>query len=101
MKYNILLLAGLLLSGCAAKQEMTSVVEVEPAYFSASERLLENIRIKQADAFGITYEYKDVRIDEIAFLAAQYCYEQDEKKAVLFDSQLYKNFSRRATFHCL
>lgn len=95
------LLAGLLLTGCAVQQFTPEPLEIDPAYFSASERFLENIRIKQADEFGITYEYKDVRIDEIAFLAAQYCYEQKGRKAVLFDSQLYKNFSRRATFHCL
>ncbi len=100
MKCRIFL-AGLLLTGCVFQQPAPEPAQIDPAYFNASERFLQNIRIKQADEFGITYEYKDVRIDEIAFLAAQYCYEQKERKAVLFDSQLYKNFARRATFHCL
>jgi len=99
MKCSVLL-AGLLLAGCVV-QQTPEPVAVEPAYFTASERFLQNVHIKQADEFGITYEYRDVRIDEIAFLASQYCYEQKGRKAVLFDSQLYKNFSRRATFHCL
>ena len=75
--------------------------ELVSSYGVHYDKLLDNVRIKQSDAFGITYEYKDVRIDEIAYLAAQYCYEQNGKRAYLYDSQLYKNYARRATFHCL
>ena len=94
------------LSACASgpiyqSPQESVVVSEEPVYGTPYDRLLDNVRIKQADAFGITYEYKDVRVDEIAFLAAQYCFEQKGKQAYLYDSQLYKNFSRRATFHCV
>ena len=60
-----------------------------------------NVRIKHKDEYSITYEYKNVRIDEIAFMASEYCHENDGKRAVLQSSQLYKNFSRRATFDCI
>lgn len=96
------LLGAFLLCGCVARpiiEEETPAAE--PAYGSEDQRFLDNVRIKQSDENGITYEYKDVRIDEIAYLASEYCYEQNEKKAFLHDSQLFKNFSRRATFHCL
>ena len=75
--------------------------DLAPVYGTPYDRLADNVRIKQADAFGITYEYKDVRIDESAYLAAYYCHEQGEKRAYLYDSQLYKNYARRATFHCV
>jgi len=60
-----------------------------------------NVRIKHKDEHGIIYEYKNVRIDEIAFMASEYCHENNGKKAILQSSQLYKNFSRRATFDCI
>lgn len=73
----------------------------EPAYATNFERFLNNVRIKHNDEYSITYEYKDVRVDEIAYMAAEYCYNQGQKQAVLHSSQLYKNFSRRATFNCI
>jgi hypothetical protein len=98
----VLLFSVLGLFGCATEQvEVVEEISAEPAYGSDDQRFLDNVRIKQSDENGITYEYKDVRIDEIAYLASEYCFEQGEKKAFLHDSQLYRNFSRRATFHCL
>ena len=74
---------------------------VVPAYDDDYERFAANVRVKHSDEYGITYEYKDVRLDEIAYMAARYCYEHGERKAVLHDSQLFRNFSRRATFDCV
>lgn len=100
MKYMSVILSGIVcLSGCATEYAPEEI-PVEPAYISADQRFLENVHVKQSDEYGITYEYKDVRIDEIAYLASEYCYEQKERKAFLYDSQLYRNFSRRTTFHC-
>lgn len=77
------------------------VNDVADAYDSSYDRFIQNVRIKAKNPNYITYEYKDVRIDEIAFLASRYCDEQGHKKAYLRDSILYRNFSRRATFDCL
>lgn len=63
--------------------------------------LINNVRVKHKNEYSITYEYKNVRIDEIAFMASEYCHDYGEKRAVLQSSQLYKNFSRRATFNCI
>lgn len=90
------LATALMLSACAANSP-----EIEPAYGNDYERFADNVRIKMQDEYSITYEYKDVRIDEIAFMASEYCHEQGDKRAVLHDSQLFKNFSRRATFDCI
>ena len=98
----VLLLSVLGLFGCVTEQvDVLEETPAKPIYGSEDQRFLDNVRIKQSDENGITYEYKDVRIDEIAYLASEYCFEQGEKKAFLHDSQLYRNFSRRATFHCL
>lgn len=94
------LMSGLLLIISACTLEPLPE-EIEPAYGSNYERFVDNVRIKKQNEFGITYEYKDVRIDEIAYMASEYCYEQNGKKAVLHDSLLFKNFSRRATFDCI
>ena len=97
--YSFLLIS--LLSACAQCSLFSTGTPSEPAYSSEEQRILDNIRIKKYDEFGITYEYKNVRIDEIAYMASEYCHSQNKKKAFLHDSQLFKNFSRRATFHCL
>jgi len=96
-----LFLMGMSILMIAACVETRPVETVAPAYDSQDERLLNNVRVKSYDEHGITYEYKNMRIDEIASLASEYCHEQKERKAVLHDSQLYRNFSRRATFYCL
>ncbi len=88
-----------LVIGCAyIPKEDTSVKQ---AYDSDYERFFQNVVIKEKTPYSITYEYKDVRIDELAFLASRYCQEQDGKYAYLHDTVLYRNFSRRATFDCL
>ena len=96
-----LFLMGMSILMIVACVETRPAEPVVSAYDNQDERLLNNIRVKASDEYGITYEYKNMRIDEIASLASEYCHEQKEKKAVLHDSQLYRNFSRRATFYCL
>lgn len=48
----------------------------------------------------VVYEYADVRVDEIALLAALYCNDQDGKTAELYDIALRTDYRRRATFIC-
>ena len=84
-------------------EEPAQPVVEEPArpVMGYDERIARNVRVKRSDEYGITYEYKNVRIDEIAHLASDYCYKQKGRQAMLHDSQLFRNFSRRATFDCL
>ena len=42
---------------------------------------MQNVAVKEETARFVTYEYKDVRIDEVSSLAARYCAEHGEKKA--------------------
>lgn len=48
----------------------------------------------------VVYEYSDVRVDEIAPVAALYCNDQDGKTAELYDIALRPDHRRRATFIC-
>lgn len=48
----------------------------------------------------IVYEYQDVRIDEVALLAAVYCQDNGNRNAYLEKINLYRNNKRRATFYC-
>ncbi len=88
-----------LVAGCAFSSHEN--MSVKQAYDSDYERFFQNVVIKEKTPYYITYEYKDVRIDELAYLASRYCQEQGGKYAYLHDTVLYRNFSRRATFDCL
>ncbi len=98
-KLTTLFLIFPLVTGCLTTQ--TETMSVKQAYESDYERFFQNVVIKEKTPYSITYEYKDVRIDELAFLASRYCQEQGNKHAYLHDTVLYRNFSRRATFDCL
>lgn len=99
MKYQVITSAIILalLSGCASETPK----KIESAYENDYERFFQNVIVKEKTPYRVTYEYKDVRIDEIAYLASRYCHEQDGKTAHLYDAELYRNFTRRATFDCL
>lgn len=85
-----------LLAGCGSAR----VQDSDNAYASDYERFFQNVIVKEKTPYYVTYEYKDVRLDEVAYLASRYCHEQDGKAAYLHDSVLYRNFTRCATFDC-
>ncbi len=64
------------------------------------QRFAENVSIVKQTSTGVVYEYKNVRIDELAILASLYCHDQSGKKAYLDKITLYRNNSRRAMFIC-
>jgi|GEM_PF-648261 len=67
----------------------------------ARERFVNNVVIRRRSPNFITYEYKEVRVDELAPLASRYCQENGGRTAILRDVILHKNYSRWATFDCL
>lgn len=86
------------------RQEMT-VAELEEKirfdlYKDKYQRLVENVVVKDSSENSVTYEYKDARVDELAFLAVEYCKEQNQKTAFLQKVTMYKNRARLATFDC-
>lgn len=76
--------------------------KVEDDYYTSNiERFMQNVSVKEETPRYVTYEYKDVRIDEVASIAARYCAEHGDKKAFLRQSITYRNHLRRATFDCV
>jgi hypothetical protein len=62
--------------------------------------LADHVNIIEQTSNFVIYEYVDVRIDEIAPLAALYCNDEGGRQASLYDIGLWQNNRRRATFIC-
>lgn len=83
---------------CIAAAACAGTSELSPEM----RRFRENISVKAQGADFVTYEYKDVRIDELAPLAVLYCRDNaGGKDAYLREVIMYRNRLRRATFDCL
>ena len=91
-----LLIAFVTVSVCACS---TSKISDTDLYKSDEERYASNIVVKEQTFDKIVYEYKDVRIDEIASLAAKHC-NKEGLRAVLAQTALFRNNRMRATFVC-
>ena len=94
--------------GACTKNLPTTVNYTEPTlvinqtYADDADRYRQNISVKEEGDGFVTYEYKDVCIDEVATLAIVYCQEKAPTTAAhLREIVLYRNNARRATFDCL
>lgn len=94
MKQVCSLLIGLLLSGCSFLRAGNTVPE--PDY----QRFVDNVTIVDSGSSAVVYEYRNVRVDELAIMAALYCHDHGEKKAFLDKILLTPDHARRATFIC-
>lgn len=100
-KICVLLAVCSLLSACSLRKTETSPLTTNP-YANDAARYRENVAVKAKSKDFVVYEYKDIRVDELAPLAADYCAEQGfGLKAYLRDIILYRNNLRRATFDCV
>ena len=88
------------LSACSTFNQTAPKVS-ESYYQDDAERYRQNVAVKAQTESFVTYEYKDIRIDELAPLAADYCYNMSGKQAYLREVILYRNNLRRATFDCV
>lgn len=102
----ILLLCGFVLPACVAeplpapRSAPVPAAEEAPYQPQNISHLVGNVIIAERSAYSITYEYHDVRVDEVAELAAMYCQDHGRSSADLENILLYKNNNRRATFYC-
>ena len=91
--------------GCAHKEvteQETIVQEENHISETQKEHYRENIALKHHNENYVSYEYQNVRIDEIAKLAAYYCEQKGaDKKAYLREIVMRENHSRLATFDCI
>lgn len=79
------------LVACAHKEET-----FEPPY----NYLAAHINVIGKTSNYVVYEYGDIRVDEVAPIAAIYCNDQGGKTAELYDIGLRPDHRRRATFIC-
>lgn len=98
-KLGLMTLA-LFLSGCSyfsdmfSSQEAPVLTDVDYADYA------KNVTIaSQGDNF-VVYEYRNIRVDDLAILAALYCKDHNSTRAYLDNITLYHNNARRAKFMC-
>ena len=64
-------------------------------------RLAVNVNVVEESSAHVIYEYSNVRIDEVAGLAAIYCYDKTNKRrALLHKITTQPDKRRHATFIC-
>lgn len=82
-----------LLSACSSSEWMYE----EPEY----NRLAEHIKVVGKTSNYVIYEYSNIRVDEVAPVAAVYCHEKGgRRQASLYNITMHQNNRRRATFIC-
>ncbi len=78
-----------------------TIEEPEPATANVNfSKFVDKVIIASKTPSTIVYEYQDVRVDEVAMLAAIYCQDNGNRNAYLEKVLLYKNNRRRASFYC-
>ena len=63
-------------------------------------RIASHVRVVDKSPTFVTYEYKDISIDEVAPVAAVYCHDRGNKQASLYEITMRPDNSRRAVFVC-
>lgn len=94
MKKLVACTLSLLACACAAEPEKVIWEQPDYNYIAAHTRV-----VAKSPNF-VTYEYKDIRVDEIAPVAALYCQDRGGKQAALYEITMRPDNSRRATFAC-
>ena len=104
MKKTILILPLMLLAMACSHQNETQIQVKEDNYISEEDmaRYRSNIVEKRRGPSYVSYEYKDVRIDEITPLAVNYCKQKNGgNTAHLREIIMRENHLRLATFDCV
>ena len=83
----------ILLSSCSSYNHG---VYVAPDY----NHIVAHAVVVEQNSNYVVYEYSDIRVDEIAPVAAIYCHDHGGRKSSLYDINLRPDHKRRATFVC-
>lgn len=86
-----------MLSSCTSVLENENNTQV--LLGADTQDIVKNVVVVQQEENSVEYEYKNVRVDDLAVIAALYCHKQN-KKAHLDKVTLYQNHARRAKFVC-
>ncbi len=93
IKQSFLFFLIVLLAACSSSREE---VIFAPDY----NRIAANATVVSKSPYYVTYEYKNIRVDEIAPIAAEYCFNRGGLQASLYEVVTHRNNARRATFVC-
>ena len=77
-----------------------SFLEKDSTFNPDYNKYAQNVTIVSTSSDSVVYEYKNIRVDELGALAAQYCDDNGQRQAYLHQILLHKNNSRRAIFFC-
>jgi len=90
-----------LVIACSHKNEQIKVSPENYVSEAASSHYRDNVVEKRRGPTFVSYEYRDVRIDELKPLAMRYCREKEPSmRAHLREIIMRENHSRLATFDC-
>ena len=94
MNKKLMTLVLLLCSSFASEQKL-AVWQI-PDY----NHIAAHVQVVDKSPTFVTYEYKDISVDEVAPVAAVYCYDRGNKQASLYEITTRPDNSRRAVFVC-
>ena len=93
MKKLILTMFCIALGACSINQYQTEWPDYN--YIAA------HVNVIDKSSGHVVYEYSNIRVDEVAPIAAIYCHNNGGgRQATLYDIKLYQNNRRHATFVC-
>ena len=94
MKRFLMLYLLAVITSCASNSEQIAWEEPNYNYIAS------HVRVISKSPTHVVYEYKDIRVDEIAPVAALYCQDRGGKQASLYEITMRPDHYRRATFVC-
>lgn len=95
IKKFFLSIAIMFLGGCSLFSDNVPVLtDAEYADYA------KNVTIADQGDNYIIYEYRNIRVDDLAVLAALYCNDHNSTRAYLGNITLYHNNARRVKFIC-
>ena len=85
----------------APKQATAQPVKAQPVIAQpAMAQRSTGVSVKARGENFVTYEYKDIRVDQLRGWAESYCKQKGYENFALRDIIVYRNYMRRATFDC-
>ena len=80
---------------------LSACVSSEPEYIEPPYNYIaDHVRVIEKTSNYVVYEYLNIRVDEVAPVAAIYCNDHGGKQATLYNVELRPNNRRRAVFVC-
>ncbi len=103
IKKFFLSVAVISLCGCSYFSDFTDMFQSQEAPVLTDADYADyakNVTVAAQGDNYVIYEYRNIRVDDLAVLAALYCKDHNSTRAYLDNITLYHNNARRAKFMC-